>query len=368
MPHDLAVRPEEFYISVCSGGGGLDVGVRLARPGARCVCYVERGAPAASALVAAMEAGTLDEAPVWGDAVTFDGRRFRGRVAGVVGGTPCPEFSLANAKRKPTPEEQLATVRGSLFWRLFEIADECGARWVFWENVGGSARALQHALPLLEARGWRGAYVCLRASDVDAPHERARWFLLAHREGLGRGEGRTEPAWLGGGPDAAERGGADGAQAVADGDGDGCEGERERGLREDGHPQPGHDTDGCGGTLPDVAGGCPLGHGHGQGLEGRPPLRGHGEAQRATAHRAGLGSLPLWPPGPADVEGWRRVLSVAPFLAPALPQPGIRRVVDGMALASGGLDRIELLRLLGNGVVPDQAAAAFLLLSNHLQL
>lgn len=348
----VALHPEERYIEVCAGGGGLGVGVHRARPGARCVCYVEVEAPAAAGLVASIQAGVLDDAPVWSDAFTFDGRRFRGHVAGVVGGTPCPEFSVANPKRKASAAERLATPRGSLFFRLFEIADECGARWVFWENVGGAASALPLAFEWLEARGWRGAYISLRASDVGAPHERLRWFLLAHRDGARREEvaGRRLPA--GGLAARCDAG------TVAHGHGHGCEGERSGRLLDGQRQALRNDADRRGSALPDVAGGCAVGDGDGEGLEERRALRGNGGKECTPAQRAGLGGLPPWPPGPADEDGWRRVLAVAPWLAPALPQPGIRRVADGMALASGGLDRIELLRMLGNGVVPDQAAEA----------
>lgn len=50
-------------ISLCAGVGGLDLGVRLAEPAARSVCYVEREAAAAAVLVARMEDGWLHPAP-----------------------------------------------------------------------------------------------------------------------------------------------------------------------------------------------------------------------------------------------------------------------------------------------------------------
>jgi hypothetical protein len=48
--NDLALRPEHLnIISLCTGGGGLDLGVELAMPGARSVVLVEREAFACSA-------------------------------------------------------------------------------------------------------------------------------------------------------------------------------------------------------------------------------------------------------------------------------------------------------------------------------
>src|SRR4029077_5026430 len=72
-----------------------------------------------------------------------------------------------------------------------------------------------------------------------------------------------------------------------------------------------------------------------------------------------------FPPGPADINGWRRVLAHSPHLEPA-----VRRVPDGVAarldLAGPHAARVERLRLLGNGVVPLQAAYAIRTLCTRL--
>ena len=85
-------------LSLCSGGGGLDMGFRLAVPGARTLCYVEREAFGCERLVAAMQAGQLDDAPLWSDLSTFDGRPWRGSVDCVIGGYPCQDFSVAGKR------------------------------------------------------------------------------------------------------------------------------------------------------------------------------------------------------------------------------------------------------------------------------
>ncbi len=53
MTDDLALRPPCDFISLCTGGGGLDLGVELAIPDARAVVCVEREAFAVSHLVCA---------------------------------------------------------------------------------------------------------------------------------------------------------------------------------------------------------------------------------------------------------------------------------------------------------------------------
>ena len=86
----MALRSERFnYISICTGGGGLYLAIELAIPNARPLVCIEREAFAVAHLVDAMEKGWLAPAPVWSDARTFNGRRFRGCVDAVIGGIPC---------------------------------------------------------------------------------------------------------------------------------------------------------------------------------------------------------------------------------------------------------------------------------------
>src|SRR5215217_1971331 len=61
---NVAICPDRLnFISICTGGGGLDLGVELAIPSARSVCMVEREAFGCAQLVSAMEAGYLAPAP-----------------------------------------------------------------------------------------------------------------------------------------------------------------------------------------------------------------------------------------------------------------------------------------------------------------
>lgn len=81
--------------SICASVGGLDLGVRIARPDARCVAFVEREASAAASLVASMEAGRLHPAAIWSDLRTFDAGEWRGAVDCVLSGDPCQGNSVA---------------------------------------------------------------------------------------------------------------------------------------------------------------------------------------------------------------------------------------------------------------------------------
>lgn len=131
MTH-VALYPQDGLnlISLCTGGGGLDLGVELAIPSARAVCMVEREAFAVARLVSAMEAGLLAPAAVWSDARSLDGRRWRGIVDGVIGGIPCQPHSLAGKRLAGRDERDL--------WSAARrIIVQSRAWFVLIENVGG---------------------------------------------------------------------------------------------------------------------------------------------------------------------------------------------------------------------------------------
>jgi len=76
----LALRPDDLTVlSLCAGGGGLELGLELAVPAARVVGWVEWEAFAGARLVQAMEEGAFPPAPLWSDVRTFDGRPWAGR-------------------------------------------------------------------------------------------------------------------------------------------------------------------------------------------------------------------------------------------------------------------------------------------------
>lgn len=105
-----------FGLSLCSGAGGLDLGLHLALSGYRTVGHVERDAYAAAILVARMEDAALDCAPVWDDVATFDGRPWRGAVDIVTAGYPCQPFSVAGTRPAYQLDKHL-TLNDNRGWR-----------------------------------------------------------------------------------------------------------------------------------------------------------------------------------------------------------------------------------------------------------
>jgi len=325
----------ETILSGWSGGGGLDLGVRLALRDSRVVCYLEREATCVALLVERMAQGWLDDAPVWSDSRTFDGLPWRGRVSGFIGGPPCQPFSFAGKRGEDADERNC--------WPdALRITADVRPDWVFFENVPGSAGYVgRRVVPRLEEMGYRVAAGIFSAEEVGAPHLRERLFVLGVAGGA-----RWPPAWAGPGEHAApepEPGGGTVANA--------------------GSAQlswAGRSEKGRGGAAPAGAG---VGDAERPGREGRVPGLSAGAEGRQDAGRAPAGpGLPLFPPyRSGDGARWAAVLERCPGLAPAV-EPGVCGVADGLA----GLSRAQWLRVLGNGVVPLVAGHALRTLGQRL--
>jgi DNA-cytosine methyltransferase len=160
------------YISLYTGAGGLDLGFKLAVPSARTICYVERDAAASALLVDHMQANQLDDAPLWSDSATFDCKPWIGSVDFIIGGFPCQPWSAAG-KRKGTEDERW------LWPHIFRLVREIRPSGVFLENVTGLlSGGIEHVLGDLAAIGYDAEWTSIRASDIGAPHRRARVFIL----------------------------------------------------------------------------------------------------------------------------------------------------------------------------------------------
>lgn len=169
-------------LDLCSGIGGLALGLRLVVPDARTVCYVEREAFCCEVLATQMEAGRLDPAPVWTDLGTFDGVPWRGAVDLVTAGFPCQPFSAAG-KRLGTRDDRW------LWPHIARILREVRPTLVFLENVPGLVRrGLAHVLATLAEEGFAAEWDLFSAGEVGAPYLRRRIFVLAAHPDRGRRE------------------------------------------------------------------------------------------------------------------------------------------------------------------------------------
>lgn len=174
----MAVRPWAL-LTLCDGYGGTELALRsVARVST--VARVERDAYAAAVLVARMEEARLDQAPIWDDLHTFDGRPWCGRVDLVAAGFPCQPFSSAGA-RGGTGDDRW------LWPSIARIISDVRPGWVLLENVRGLVRhGLPHVLADLARFGFDAEWGMYSAAAVGAPHKRERFWLVAHtnRDGL----------------------------------------------------------------------------------------------------------------------------------------------------------------------------------------
>jgi site-specific DNA-cytosine methylase len=169
-------------LSLCSGYGGLDLGIRLAVPCARTVCYVEREISACKILAARMSEGSLDAAPIWTDLRSFNGLPWRGRVHCIAAGYPCQPFSHAG-KREGAKDER------HLWPHVERIIGEVEPLFVFLENVEGHlSLGFREVANSLRKMGYQGEAGIFSAEEVGAPHLRKRLFVLAYSAGGRRGE------------------------------------------------------------------------------------------------------------------------------------------------------------------------------------
>lgn len=304
----------ENVISLCTGAGGLDLGLKLAVPSSRVVVYVEIEAACCELLATRMEEGSLDPAPIWTDLTSFDARPFHGLVDGVIGGYPCQPFSAAGRRQGVEDPRHL--------WpHVARILRESGATWGFFENVANHLNlGYREVREELEGMGYRVTQGLFTAREVADSQGRGRLFILAYLDG-------ERP------PSARSAGQCELCPKV---------------IAET-HHRSHH-------TSVHVPGA------HSQGLQIAERTESQGQAQHhkggATPQLRGA----LFPPGPRDYRGWAEVLGQSINVAPALSEAEIESslcgVVDGLAR---GVDiaRTDRLRAGGNGVVPLQAAYAY---------
>ncbi len=387
-------------LSFCTGYGGIELGVRRVIPTLRTIAYVEIETFAVANLVAKIEEGKLDAAPIWTNLKTFNAHPFRNKVDIVVGGYPCQPFSVAG-KRKGEDDER------HLWPFIRDHIQQIRPLYCFFENVAGHLRlGFDRVFRDLDELGYTVEADLFTASEVGAPHKRERLFILAHARydvrtsrGQGSRSGELETA-------AGGEGGTGNQQAVSlECSGElgntercGLSGDTRRGASDKPRVQEaenGSDSQ----ERSDAAGntGGILGtngesreeldnpllrrHGHedkevrtggngtvnaskladtidGRSQVGRPEVDGKASGRNLQNNGAAATELchisppNRWPARPGQEQcDWEE---------PRTVESGMGRTVDGFR------SRVDELRLLGNGVVPAQAELAFRTLMEKL--
>ena len=351
----------ENIISFCTGYGGIELGLHRVIENLRTVCYVEIETFAIANLVAKIEQGKMDAAPIWSDIKTFPAQIFRDKVHGIVGGYPCQPFSAAG-KRKGTADPR------HLWPYILGHIRTIRPVWCFFENVSGHLtlgfdevfKSLRDLGYSVEA-GLFTACECIsthivKIEDIDGkvigevevcdcpPHKRQRLFILAYSDdqpdGQNTGGNEKKEEIQGEHRQALCRGGITGAgQQLADT-------EQQRPIQSKSTARHRQRLSKDGSLRPPVA------DTKYKGLQGRQRTGGIDKERWQEQDGPTPQCRQLYParPGQEQYE-WEE---------PRTVKLGMGRTVDGFK------SRVDELRLLGNGVVPAQAELAFRSLSNNI--
>ena len=391
-PEQLADK-RPTIISFCTGYGGLEQAIKRVFGSCRVLAYVEIEAFAIANLVAKMEAGKLGPAPVHTDVHTFPGKAFSGRVDFLLGGYPCQPFSAAG-KRLGADDPR------HLWPSIARAIRSIRPRFCFFENVEGHVTlGLKDVINDLGEMGYSVEAGLHSAAEVGAPHRRKRIFILAHTVGDG---GRTDEP----GRQAEERASAGGrGETMAHSSSTGLEGHSGDVNREGRQPdwqdrsvaarclqrwpsrpgQPQYDWE-----EPRVVADTPDDHGRsgvseaeaGTGPDGVGRVgpasggSGHDLADSTRAGRVGDGSHGVRDDGngvQGDPEVGGEIRSEAEGRSGTQGCPGgqikpkLGGVPDGGRIGVDPIaNRVDRLRLLGNGVVPAQATRALEILYGRM--
>lgn len=184
------------HVSLCTGYGGIDIGLKRVIGSVRTIAYSEIEAYAITNLIAKMEAGLLDSAPIWPNLKTFPFKEFYNKVDILSGGFPCQPFS-SGGRRKADNDPR------HLFPYIKQGIQQCKPRIVFLENVEGiissklkgdewndpeDTPVLLHILRELERVGYQATAGIFSASETGAPHQRKRVFIMGISNDLPKSE------------------------------------------------------------------------------------------------------------------------------------------------------------------------------------
>lgn len=341
--HVDTTKPTEVtHLSLCTGYGGIDLGLARVISNLRTVAYCEREAAAIELLLSRMEGGQLDAAPIWTDLRSFPWEAFSDRVDILSGGYPCQPFSAAGKRLGAEDERHL--------WPA--IADGIRIlrpRVCFFENVEGHiSLGLREVIAELEGLGYRTAWGIFSAAEVGAPHQRKRVFIMAVSRSIGGQAGIPRSlSWN-------ER-----LTGVAD---NGCS--QDLWPSRPGEPQ--HwwepprvvaDTGRDQRERRSAVGEVPREHDGSQGAGEESGSRGQDEAgERSLTESGGIGAEPAV----GDAEHRQTKPEVGG------DADGAADWVDYGELCISSDNRTDELRMLGNGVVPATAARAFVTFMEEL--
>jgi len=362
------------HLSLCAGYDGIGIGLERVLPNLRAIAYVEIEAFAIANLVSKMESEQLDAAPIYSDVKTFPYKEFCGRVDILSGGFPCQPFSQAGVRKGVEDPRHL-------YPHFSRGIEECKPGIVFLENVEGiissktadGESVLHYVLKDLERLGYQATAGVFSASEVGFPHQRKRVFIMGYsnNESDNKTNGckpTEEKFFKSSTTSRSER------QKMVESNDNGYN-ENRRGNEEERRISEEHRSEVCGRLSNRTS--EELSNTNSKGLE-RWNSR---ELQECTKQQS-IGSRDTQL---GNTEGTRQSSSddrqretqygrTSPWDVQSVARPNEQqheweepRVKPKLGRTTNGTDsRVDRLRLLGNGVVPQTATKAFVTLFNRL--
>lgn len=122
-----------------------------------------------------------------GDIVQTDFTIYRDRITVLSGGFPCQDASIA--KQDGKGQQGLRGGRTGLFYEMVRVIYEIRPKFIVAENVANilktnGGRDFSKILTQLSGMGYNAEWRVCRASDVGAPHHRARLYLVAYSSSI----------------------------------------------------------------------------------------------------------------------------------------------------------------------------------------
>lgn len=167
-------NPKQLTVlSLCTGYGGLELGLSRALANPLRVVAVEIEAFALANLVAKVEEGRLAVEALYPDLRTFPAERFRGCFDFILAGYPCQPFSVAG-KRHGTDDSR------HLWPDIARIVQAVEPVWCFFENVSGHlSLGFSDVYCSLREMGYKVEAGLFTASECGLSFDGQRLFILA---------------------------------------------------------------------------------------------------------------------------------------------------------------------------------------------
>lgn len=287
-------------LAICSGIGGLEIGVGFFFEGYKTVCYIEREAFGCSVIAKRMEDGILCPAPIWDDLTAFDGSKWCGKIDLITAGFPCQPFSYSGLRRTTSDERWL--------WDyIFGIIKDTGTPIVILENVPGLlSGGLHYVLRDFASIGFNAEWEVVSSEKTGAPHVLERVFILAYSDSIRLAEIGVY---------------RDKSQCI----------EQHRKFLSDKQP-------------------------YNKGIDHQGKI----QTNRVEFNVSSLDFVFQWPPGQRAINKWKRVEEMQPDALPCLHGmvDGVSERVD----QSSKEHREDRIRAVGNAVAPLSAALAISIL------